>query len=328
MAQVNLYKYKQEAPFAQRNLLSLAEWSGEDIRHCLAVALKIKNMGRGSKQAVMLAGRSLAMIFAKPSLRTRVSFEIGVMQLGGHAMVMTEAEMGLGKRESVSDIAKVLSRMVDGIMIRTFAQKTAEDLAKYGSVPVINGLTDEEHPCQALADLMTVYEKKNTFENVKFAFIGDGNNVAHSLMYACSKLGVDLAVAHAPGYAPSEAVTRHAKQFAQDAHSQLVVTTNPAAAARNADVIYTDVFTSMGQEAESEQRLRAFASYKVTDELMGMAKPDAMFLHCLPAHRGEEVDASVIDGGKSAVFDQAENRMHAQKAVLAMLLGGMTIGRI
>lgn len=263
------------------------------------------------------------MIFAKSSTRTRVSFEVGTKQLGGHALFLSTADIQLGRGEPISDTAQVLSRMVDGIMIRTFKQSDLEELAKYGSIPIINGLTDEFHPCQILADLLTIYEHKGTLKGLKLAFVGDGNNMAHSLMIGCSKLGMDVAVASPDGYKPNPIYTAWSVANAAAQGSKVTVCTDPLEACKDADVICTDVWASMGQEGEAAERRKAFEGvYQVNDKALEVAKPDCIFLHCLPAHRGEEVAAEVIDGRHSVVFDEAENRLHAQKAVLSLLMGG------
>ena len=260
------------------------------------------------------------MIFAKSSTRTRVSFEVGMYQLGGHALNLTTHDIQLGRGETIEDTARVLSRFVDGIMIRTFDQSDVEKLAEYGSIPIINGLTDKYHPCQALADMLTFYEKKQEFEGRKLTFIGDGNNVCHSLMIICAKLGVNFSCACPTGYEPDEDVVANSLEFAKASGAQIIVTQDPVAAIKDADAVYTDVWASMGQESEFEEKSKHFLNYQVNSELMKHAKSDAIFLHCLPAHRGEEVTAEVIDGSQSVVFDEAENRLHAQKAVMALLM--------
>ncbi len=325
---MELKSYAAEKPFAQKHLLKLQDWTPDEIMQTLALAVKLKEMQKAGQPHEFLKGKMLAMIFAKDSLRTRVSFEVGMAQLGGRSMVMSEKEFGLGVRESVADVARVLSRMVDGIMIRTFEQEKADGLAQNGSVPVINALTDGYHPCQALADLLTLYEHKGALKGRKLAFVGDGNNVANSLMTICSKIGVDVAVAHAAGYAPEAAVVDACMANAKASGASLLVTTSLNDALAGADAVYTDVWASMGQEAETAKRKLAFADYQVNTALMAKAKKDAIFLHCLPAHRGEEVADEVMEAQYSKVFDEAENRVHAQKAVLAQLLGGITLGSV
>jgi ornithine carbamoyltransferase len=267
-----------------------------------------------------LRGKTLAMIFEKPSLRTRVSFDVGIQQLGGFSVYLLPAEINLGKRESVYDVAKNLERMVQGIMIRTFAHQIVEDLARYASIPVINGLTDYSHPCQAMADYFTILEVKGRIAGQKVAFIGDGNNVARSLMFAAAQLGANLWIATPEGYEPDSAAVNWARERALMTRGKITITNDPLAAAAGADVIYTDVWTSMGQEVEKEKRLQIFAPYQVNAKLFARANPDAMFLHCLPAHRGEEVTEEVIGSPQSYVFPQAENRLHAQKAIMLELM--------
>jgi ornithine carbamoyltransferase len=264
-------------------------------------------------------------MFEKPSLRTRVSFELAMRQLGGEAVYLSPAEVGLGGRESVPDVARVLSRYVNAITARTFSHQTLEVLADHAAVPVINALSDLEHPCQVLADLLTIYEKKNDLAGLTLAFIGDGNNVAHSLVLACALMGINFRIASPPGYQVQDGVLSLARNYALASGSEILCTEEPSEAASGADVVYTDVWTSMGQEAETEERRRVFHRYQVNDGLLSLAKEDAILMHPLPAHRGEEVSGTILDGPKSVVFDQAENRLHMQKALLAMLLGGLEI---
>ncbi len=269
----------------------------------------------------VLSGKTAALIFEKPSLRTRVSFEVGMKQLGGTAIYLSQAEVGLGQREPVADVARVLSRYVSGIVARTYAQKALQDLAAAADVPVINALSDEEHPCQALADLLTIREKKGSLKGVRVAFVGDGNNVASSLAIAAGLAGVDMAVASPDGFSLPPAVVEAATGWARRTGGSLETMVDPEVAVRGADVVYTDVWTSMGQEAAWRERLEAFQGYQVDEKLMSLAKPDAIFMHDLPAHRGEETVDEVIESAQSVVFDQAENRLHAQKALLAALMG-------
>ena len=257
------------------------------------------------------------MVFQKPSNRTRVSFEVGMYQLGGHALSLSPQEIQMGKRETPSDTGRVLARYIDAIMVRTFDHEELQELAGAADVPVVNGLSDTHHPCQALADLLTVREEFGTLEGVKIAYVGDGNNVAHSLAIACALTGAELAIAHPEGHGPDEKVLETAKGLG----AAPTITEDPREAASGARVVYTDVWASMGQESEAEDRKEEFGPFQVNQELMGLAAEDAIFLHCLPAHRGEEVTAGVIDGPRSRVFDQAENRLHAQKALLYLLLG-------
>ena len=319
---MDLMSYTPKAQFSQRNLLTLQDWTPDEILQTLSLAVKLKHQRKmGIDQTGVLAGKNIAMIFTKPSMRTRVSFEAGIQQLGGHAMYISGNEIGLGTRESVYDVAHVLSRFVDGIMIRTFKQSDVEGLAKYGSIPVINGLTDDYHPCQVLADMLTLYEHKGGLKGKKLAFVGDGNNMANSLMIVCSKLGVDVAIATPADYAPEEKYVVMAKRNAVASGSTVTITTDIAEALSGADAVYTDVWASMGMEAETEKRAKDFADYQVNAAVMKLAKDDAIFMHCLPAHRGSEVTDEVMDCAQSVVFDEAENRLHAQKAVLAKLIG-------
>ena len=319
---MDLNTYEAKYPFAQKHLLTLQDWSEDEIYQCLSLAVKIKAMQKAGQAQTCLKGKTLAMIFAKSSTRTRVSFEVGATQLGGSALFLSTSDIQLGRGEPISDTAKVLSRMVDGIMIRTFKQSDLEALAEHGSIPIINGLTDEFHPCQVLADLLTIYEKKGTLKGLKLAFVGDGNNMAHSLMIGCSKLGIDVAIASPDGYKPNATYTAWSVANAEAHGSKVTVCTDPLEACKDADVLYTDVWASMGQEGEAAQRQKAFAGYQINSDCLAVAKKDCIFLHCLPAHRGEEVTADVIDGEHSVVFDEAENRLHAQKAVMSLLMGG------
>lgn len=304
-----------------KDLLTLAEYSPETIRELVQKAKEMKEAYLNGEIIAPLKGKTLGMIFEKSSTRTRVSFETGMFQLGGQALFLSSRDLQIGRGEPVSDTAKVLSQYVDAIMIRTFAHEIVEELAEHATIPVINGLTDLHHPCQALADLLTILEVKGTLKGLKLAYIGDGNNVAHSLLIACAKVGMDVAVATPPSYAPNEEIVSLAKGFADASGSTISITNDPIEAVTNADVIYADVWTSMGQEEENEQRLKDFAGFQVNKELVAHAKADYMFLHCLPAHREEEVTAEIIDGPNSYVFQEAGNRMHAQKALLVELLG-------
>ncbi len=318
---MDLMHYQAKAGFAQKHLLTLADYTPDEILQILSLALKLKDENKRGIPHPLLAGKTLAMIFAKSSTRTRVSFEVGMFQLGGHALNLSTHDIQLGRGETVADTARTLSRMVDGIMIRTFDQSDLETLAEYGSVPVINGLTDTYHPVQALADIQTLYEHTGRLQGNKLAFIGDGNNVAHSLMIICAQLGIDCSIASPAGFEPDAGITEKARAFAAVSGSKLVVTNDPIEAAENADAIYTDVWASMGQESQFEEKSKHFIPYQVNQALMDQANPEAIFMHCLPAHRGEEVTAEVIDGPQSAVFDEAENRLHAQKAVMVKLMG-------
>ncbi|WP_374719088.1 ornithine carbamoyltransferase [Parageobacillus toebii] len=303
-----------------KDFLTLMDISTEDIHYLLTLAKELKQKQLAGQLYTPLVGKTLAMIFEKPSTRTRVSFEVGMTQLGGSALYLNSNDLQLGRGETIADTARVLSQYVDAIMIRTFAHRTLEELAEYATIPVINGLTDDDHPCQALADLLTIYEVKNTLKGLKLAYVGDGNNVAHALMIAAAKVGMDCVIACPAGYEPKEKYVNAAMQIGKQTGANVAVTHDPVEAVTNADIIYTDVWTSMGQEQESEQRLAVFQPFQVNSELVKHAKPDYMFLHCLPAHRDEEVTADVIDGPNSFVFQQAGNRLHVQKAILLSLL--------
>jgi ornithine carbamoyltransferase len=304
----------------QKHLVSLKDYSRADIEEVFALASRVKQEPGEFREA--LRGKSLAMIFQKPSTRTRVSFEVGMFQLGGTALYLGANDIQLHRGESIADTARVLSRYVDAIMARVFAHQDIMDLAKHGSVPVINGLSDLLHPVQALADYYTLQEKRGALEGLKMAYVGDGNNVCHELILGATKLGMEIAVAAPPGYEPNPLILKSAIRDAQRARSPVpTVTPDPMVAVAGADVIYTDVWTSMGQEAEAEKRVNAFHGFMVSAEMLAAAGPECVFMHCLPAHRGEEVAAEVIDGPQSVVFDQAENRLHVQKALLLLLLG-------
>jgi ornithine carbamoyltransferase len=303
-----------------KDFLTLMDISTEDIHYLLTIAEELKQKQLVGQLYTPLVGKTLAMIFEKPSTRTRVSFEVGMTQLGGSALYLNSNDLQLGRGETIPDTARVLSQYVDAIMIRTFAHSKLEELAEYATVPVINGLTDDDHPCQALADLLTIYEVKKTLKGLKLAYVGDGNNVAHALMIAAAKVGMDCVIACPAGYEPKEKYVDAAMQIGKQTGATITVTHDPIEAVTDADVIYTDVWTSMGQEKESEQRFAVFQPFQVNSELVKRAKPDYMFLHCLPAHRGEEVTADVIDGPNSFVFQQAGNRLHVQKAILISLL--------
>jgi len=304
-----------------KHFLSMAGLTAEELWSLLHLARDLKAEWQAGGNRPILKGQVLGMIFQKPSLRTRVSFEMAMIHLGGAAIYLSPGEIQLGQRESVADVARVLSRYVQGIMARVFAHRDVEQLAAYATVPVINGLSDYSHPCQALGDLFTIWEKFGELRGRKLVFVGDGNNVANSLLFACARLGMDMTVASPPGYEPHPAVVRLARQFAAESGSRVEIGNRPAEAVRGADVIYTDVWASMGQEAEAEVRKARFVGFQVNEALLERAKPEALVMHCLPAHRGEEITDGVADGPQSALFDQAENRLHAQKAILATLLG-------
>ncbi|MCL6616355.1 MAG: ornithine carbamoyltransferase [Anoxybacillus ayderensis] len=303
-----------------KDFLTLADYSKEEIEYLLHLALELKEKQQNGERYTPLSGKTLAMIFEKPSTRTRVSFEVGMVQLGGHALHLSSRDLQIGRGETIADTARVLSEYVDAIMIRTFEHEKVEELAHYATIPVINGLTDDDHPCQALADLLTIYEVKGKLQGLKLAYIGDGNNMAHALMLAAAKVGMHCAVASPKGYEPKEAVVKEAKSIANESGATIVVTNDPYEAIADADVVYTDVWASMGQEAEANERMHIFAPFQVNETLVQQAKSDFMFLHCLPAHRGEEVTEGVIDGVRSYIFQQAGNRLHAQKALLVSLL--------
>lgn len=300
------------------HFLGIAEVPPEQITRLLDRAGELKQARRSG--AVPLQGRSLVQIFEKPSLRTRLSFDVAMAELGGHSVYLSPAEVGLGRRESVADVARVVARMVDAVVLRTYAHETVEEFARHSAIPVVNGLSDLEHPCQALADVFTIRERKG-LRNVTAAYIGDGNNVAHSFMLCAAKAGLSVRVATPEGYGPQPHIVELARAAAAASGARLEIGNDPASAVGGADVVYTDVWTSMGQEAEYERRRRAFQGFQVNAALLARAKPDAIVLHDLPAHRGEEVTDEVIDGPQSAVFEQAENRLHAQKAVLCWLMG-------
>jgi len=305
------------SPLAGRDCLTLAEFGPEEIGLILDEAQKLKALRRSRIPFKPLFGKTLAMVFQKPSNRTRVSFEVGMYHLGGHALHISPEEIQIGKRETPSDTGRVLARYIDAIMVRTFDHDDLEELAGAADVPVINGLSDAHLPCQALADLLTVKEELGTLEGVKLAYVGDGNNVAHSLAIGCALTGAELTIAHPEGHAPDEGIM----QLAAKLGAAPTLTEDPHEAVSGARAVYTDVWASMGQESEAEGRKARFRPYQVNEALMNGAAEDAIFLHCLPAHRGEEVTAGVIDGPRSRVFDQAENRLHAQKALLYLLLG-------
>jgi len=304
-----------------KDLLSVSDLSSEDIHSLISNAVDMK----AERRLSLLSGKILAIMFEKPSLRTRVSFEVAMRELGGDTIYLSPAEVDLGKREPVPDVARVLSRYVDAIAARTFSHQTLEVLANYSSVPVINALSDLEHPCQALADLFTIYEEKGELEGVTLAFVGDGNNVAHSLMLAASLTGMNFRIASPAGYGVQERILHLAQGYAIDSGAKIFCTEEPRLAVSGADVVYTDVWTSMGQEAEAEKRRQIFASYQVNGELLSLAKEDALLMHPLPAHHGEEVAEGILGSPQSVVFDQAENRLHLQKALLAGMLGGLEI---
>jgi ornithine carbamoyltransferase len=293
----------------------------DDIDEILKIALDLKlRMGKGEEHTP-LKNKTLGMIFEKPSTRTRVSFEVGIVQLGGHALYLSPKDLQIGRGETIADTAKVLSRYVDAIMYRAYSHDTMVELAKNATVPVINGLDNVEHPCQILADLMTIKEHKGNFSDLNLAYVGDGNNVCNSLLLGSALVGMNMNVGCPSGFMPNQKIVESASQIAMEKGAHLHLVSNPKETVRNADVIYTDVWVSMGDESEKEKQLNSFAPYQINSELISFAKPDCVVMHCLPAHRGQEITDEVIDGQHSIVFDQAENRLHAQKALLLKLLG-------
>jgi ornithine carbamoyltransferase len=304
--------------FRGRDFVSVDDFSADEIQSIFRLAAKMKSHPKTYRN--VLQGKMIALIFEKPSLRTRTTFTVGIKQLGGDSLVLLPSDINLGKRESVYDVAKNLERMVDGIMVRTFGHDICTSLADYADIPVINGLTDHEHPCQAMAGFFTILELRKDLNKLKFSYIGDGNNVAHSLMLMAAKLGVTMFVATPESYAPRMEVVGRARELALESGATLVVTTDPIEAAREADVIYTDTWASMGQEAEAELRRAVFRAFQVNRELFSHARRDALFMHCLPAHRGEEVTDEIIDSKNSVVFQEAENRLHVQKAIMYEIL--------
>lgn len=305
-----------------KHFISVADLTTKELWKVLNLAVELKREWQQGGNEPMLKGKTLGMIFQKSSLRTRVSFEMGMIHLGGQALYLSPNEIQLGKRESVADVARVLSGYVDGIMARVFAHRDIEELAAYSRVPVINGLSDYNHPCQAVGDLLTIYEQRQELRGLKLAFVGDGNNVANSLLLAGGRVGMDVTVASPRGYEPYPAVVQLAREFAAAHGSQIAIGNDPAKAVQGADIIYTDVWTSMGQEAEAEERHRRFVGFQVNETLVAQASSNVLVMHCLPAHRGDEITDAVADGPHSVLFSQAENRLHGQKAILAMCLAG------
>jgi ornithine carbamoyltransferase len=304
----------------KKDLLAISDLTSKDIEKIFKRTAAVKKMQKQGKIHHPLKRKTLGMIFEKSSTRTRVSFEVGMYQLGGQALFLSPTDLQMGRGETIADTARTLSRYLDGIMIRTFAQKTVEELARYATVPIINGLTDLHHPCQALADLFTLLERKGKLKGLKLAFIGDGNNVANSLIQSCVRTGMHFSIASPKGYALSPAIISGEQTEAERTGSIIDVSEDPVRAAREADVLYTDVWASMGQEAEHAKRIRDFQGFQVNAELMKAAKKGALFMHCLPAHREEEVTTEVIDGPRSVIFDEAENRLHVQKAIMESLM--------
>lgn len=305
-----------------RDFISLKDFDGRSLYQILDVAQRFKAMNHGHiPHPHVLRGKTLAMIFSKSSTRTRVSFETGIWQLGGLGQFLSSGDLQLGRGETIHDTAKVLSRYVDGIMIRTFDHQDVLDLAEHASIPVINGLTDLLHPCQVMADFLTIKEHKGSIQGLKVTYMGDGNNMANSLMFGGARFGAHVTICSPEGYLPAQDMVEQARAVAAaEQGTEIHVETNAVAAVQGADVVYTDVWASMGQESQQQQRLQEFRAYQVNHELMAHAKPDAVVMHCLPAHRGEEITAEVLDGPQAIVFDQAENRLHAQKAIMALLM--------
>jgi ornithine carbamoyltransferase len=303
-----------------KSLVEIQDLTLEEIYQIFELSSSLKLKLLSGEPHRLLEGKTLGMIFSKPSTRTRVSFEVGIYQLGGIGMYFGPNDLQLNRGETIADTARVLSRYLNGIMIRTFSHQDVIDLAKYASIPVINGLTDLHHPCQVLTDLFTILEKKRKLEGLKLAYVGDGNNMAHSLLQGCSKVGMDIAIASPKGYEPLKEIVSQAIENAKYFGSKVEIFNDPVEAVKNADVVYTDVWASMGQEKEAEERRKKFASFQVNSELVKHAKDDYLFMHCLPAHRGEEVTNEVADSPNSVIFDEAENRLHVQKAIMALVM--------
>jgi len=303
-----------------RDFLMLVDFTQEELYYLIELAIELKAKQKAGQEHKLLNGKTIGLIFEKSSTRTRVSFEVGIYQLGGQGLFLSGNDLQIGRGETILDTAQTLSRYLDGIMIRTYEHRKVVELARGATIPVINGLTDLSHPCQALADYQTIYEKHGSFDGVKLAYIGDGNNMVHSLMMGAAKLGIDMSIATPEGYEPDADIIQQTLAIAEESGSKIVVCRDPKEAIQGANFIYTDVWASMGQEAEQKEREIAFANYQVDEELVKLADPNYMFMHCLPAHRGEEVTEGVIDGEHSIIFDQAENRLHAQKAVMAAIM--------
>lgn len=312
--------YLNKELFAGRDFLTLQDFTAEEIAHMVDVAIELKAENKAGIAHPVLQGKTLAMIFTKSSTRTRVAFEVGIYQLGGSGLFLSSRDIQIGRGEPVQDTARVLSRMVDGIMIRTYSHQEILDLAHYSSVPVINGLSDYLHPTQILADLMTIREYKQKLKGLKLTYIGDGNNVAHSLLIGGTKMGMDVVIAAPSGYHPLPEIMAQAQQNAALSGGSARIVEDPMLAARDADILYTDVWASMGQEDEAELRQKAFAGYQINAQVLQAARPDAIVMHCLPAHRGEEITDEVMEGPQSVVFDEAENRLHAHKAIMALVM--------
>jgi len=306
--------------FKGRDFISLHDFKQDELSCIIDVARELKAEQKAERPHPILQGKTLGMIFTKSSTRTRVSFEVGMYQLGGHALFLSGRDIQLGRGEPISDTARVLSRMVDGIMIRTFSHQEVLELAEFSTIPIINGLTDQLHPCQVLADLMTIQEHKGRLEGLKLAYVGDGNNMAHSLMFGGAKMGLHVVIASPQGYKPDPSIVAMAQEDAKNNGGLVEVVDDPLEAVKGADVLYTDVWASMGQEAETNVRMEAFKGYQINLDSLKLANQSAIVLHCLPAHRGEEITEEVIEGAQSVVFDEAENRLHAQKAIMALVM--------
>jgi len=313
-------KEQLAASLKGRDFLMMVDYTPEEIRYLIDLAIELKKMQKAGETHHLLKGKTLGMIFEKSSTRTRVSFEVGIYQLGGQGLFLSGNDLQIGRGEPIWDTAQVLSRYLDGIMIRTFAHRKVVELARGATIPVINGLTDLSHPCQALADYQTILEHKGRLEGLKVAYIGDGNNVVHSLMMGAAKLGVNISIATPEGYEPDADMIQQSKDHASETGAQIQLVHDPKEAIADADIVYSDVWASMGQEEEQKERELAFANYQINEELVKYAKKDYQFMHCLPAHRGEEVSEGVIDGKHSIIYDQAENRLHAQKAIMAAIM--------
>lgn len=315
MSEVKLYPH-----FKGRDFISIHDFTEEEVYQVFELTRILKEKRRRREPHPLLAGKTLGMIFTKSSTRTRVSFEVGIYHLGGYGLYLNANDLQLGRGETIGDTAQTLSRFLDGIMIRTFSHDDVLNLAKYGTIPVINGLTDLLHPCQVMADLFTALEKKGKLKGLKLAYVGDGNNVAHSLLFGGAKVGMDVTIACPKGYEPDSEILKLARQDAVISGAQLEVVEDPVEAVKNADILYTDVWASMGQESEREKRLRELSAYRIDSKLLKLANPEAIVMHCLPAHRGEEITDEVMDGAQSVVFDEAENRLHVQKAIMALVM--------
>ena len=303
-----------------RDFLTLKDFTRQEIEEMVNLGIDLKAKQKAGIPTPILAGKTLGMIFQKSSTRTRVSFEVGMYQLGGSALFLSTNDLQIGRGEPIKDTARVLSRYLDGIMIRTYSHADVEELAEYAGIPVINGLTDDYHPTQIIADLITIQEHKGKLEGIKFAYVGDGNNMTHSLMIGCAKVGMDVTVACPDGYMPNPEIVALAQGYAAESGGSVTVMHEPKEAVKGVDVVYTDTWASMGQEAEKEIRKKAFVGYQVDDVMMALAKPDAIFMHCLPAYRGMEVTDEVMESAQSVVFDEAENRLHAHKAIMASVM--------